>query len=163
MRLTNIKHTVRVLGLWEERAGTMEDLPCPPTYIPQLKSTSHASTSKIKSIKTPKHAFRSPAPKQYTTNPKHNLYLRLEQETMYSMLTLIPSLKKLLPPSSSHSSRLRHLQKPSMLLRMRLLHIPLRHLLHHKVPIDLHFLRQLAVHHPPLRRNRQRANGGAWR
>lgn len=79
---------------------------------------------------------------------------------MYSMLTLTPSLKKLLPPSSSHSSRLRHLQKPSMLLRMRLLHIPLRHLLHHKVPIDLHFLRQLAVHHPPLRRNRQRANGG---
>ena len=47
-----------------------------------------------------------------------------------------------------------------MLLRMRLLHIPLRHLLHHKVSIDLHLLGQLAVHHPPLGRDRQRANGG---
>ena len=77
------------------------------------------------------------------------------------MLSLIPSPKP--PPAQSNTPqplRLRHLQQPSMLLRMRLLHIPLRHLLHHKVPLNLHLLAQPAIHNPPLSGNSQRANGG---
>ena len=46
-----------------------------------------------------------------------------------------------------------------MLLRVRLLNIPLRHLLHHKVPINDHILRQHGALHPPLSSDGQDADG----
>lgn len=46
-----------------------------------------------------------------------------------------------------------------MLLRMRLLHIRLRHLLHHEIRINIHFLAQLAICNAPLARDSEDADG----
>jgi hypothetical protein len=37
-----------------------------------------------------------------------------------------------------------------MLLRVRLLHVPLGHLLHHEIAVDLYIFNQLAVSDPPF-------------
>ena len=46
-----------------------------------------------------------------------------------------------------------------MLLGVRLLDIPLSHLLHHEVAIDDHILRQHTALHPPLARDGEGADG----
>jgi hypothetical protein len=46
-----------------------------------------------------------------------------------------------------------------MLLGVRLLDIPLSHLLHHKVSINDHILRQQTALHPPLSSNSEGADG----
>lgn len=47
-----------------------------------------------------------------------------------------------------------------MLLRMRLLDVTLRNLLHHEVGVDVHFLAQQAVLNTPLAGDGKDANGG---
>lgn len=46
-----------------------------------------------------------------------------------------------------------------MLLRVRLLDIPLRHLLHHEVSVNDHVLGQHTALHPPLARDSEGADG----
>ena len=43
---------------------------------------------------------------------------------------------------------------------MRLLHIALGHLLHHKVPVNFNVLDQGAIYHAPLARDGEGADGG---
>jgi hypothetical protein len=69
---------------------------------------------------------------------------------------------RLPPPSLSPSPTLhlsqRGLQQLHMLFRMRLLHVQLRHLLHHEIRIDVHFLTQLSAFNAPLARNSEDAD-----
>lgn len=60
--------------------------------------------------------------------------------------------------SSPFLSRHCGLQQLNMLLRMRLLNITLRHLLHHEIRIDIHILRQQPIRNTPLPSNSQRTD-----
>ena len=75
------------------------------------------------------------------------------QNAAESPIHLTQSISPSLPSSTSR------LQQLSMLLRVRLLNIPLRHLLHHKVPINDHILRQHGALHPPLSSDGESADG----
>jgi hypothetical protein len=56
-------------------------------------------------------------------------------------------------------SALRRLNQLGVLLRVRLLDIPLCHLLHHEVAVNLDILDQQAIGDAPLARDRQHADG----
>jgi hypothetical protein len=56
-------------------------------------------------------------------------------------------------------SALRGLDQLGVLLRVRLLDVPLGHLLHHEVAVNLDVLDQLAIGDAPLAGNGQHADG----